>query len=212
MRSAASTCLCAVVAVVMVPTAASANSPKGARPSNQAPKLPIIQIGLVPGGRTNYACITARQPIALYDRPYAQTVRGYLKAGDTVLVERHELHVWPQVVTVVFTHPPFRVGDTFYMLAYEEENYRQVWYHGAIDPRYDFIGDEVAMQDERFCERCSPVPSERCWLHAGPDGRERWWLRLRLPMGETAWTDQPDLFNEREDKVCAKGAPSRRRR
>jgi hypothetical protein len=208
MRFAARSCLRAAVVVAAAASATYAGPLKGSHPEGQAPKLPIVQSNLVPGGRTNFRCITARQSVAIYGRPYARAIRGYLREGDTVNVLRHELHVWPQVVTVVFSHPPFRVGDKFYMLAYEEENYRQVWFRGAVDSKYAFIGDELATQGETCCNQCSPVPTKDCWLHEGPEGREMWWFELRLPTGRIGWTHQPELFNEREDKFCTDSASS----
>ena len=90
MRSATCACLRVLIAVATASTEAHAGPSKAA--CTAAPKLPLIQRDLVPGGRMDYSCITAQQSVAVYARPYARVIRRYLQAGDTVKVEDHELH------------------------------------------------------------------------------------------------------------------------
>jgi hypothetical protein len=173
---------------------------EGARSTAATPKLPIIIYDLVPGGRTpNYSCVTAHEDVDIYDRRGSRKVIARMKWGDAARVEEHELHVWPQVATVVFPHPPYRVGEKFYLLAYEEENYRRVWFRGVIDERYGIAQDAIAAWSEHRCTK----PSKTCWLSPGPEGRETWWLKLRLPSGITGWTNQPERLVDRDDSFCA---------
>ena len=179
---------------------AQARSPEAGR-RVISPNVPIVLTDLVPGGRTSndYSCITARQSVDLYARRDSSVVVAILKTGDAVRVTKHELHVWPTEVAVVFSHPPFKVGDKFYLLAYEEENFRRVWFRGAIDSRYEFIDEALSMQAEANCTKATKA----CWLRAGAEGHQSWWIEVRLSTNEVGWTNRPDLFTDHEEAVCS---------
>ena len=167
------------------------------------PNLPIIQDYLVPGAwAVGYDCLVVRRPTVAYMFPEGGVVLRKLQEGESVRVLEHDLYVWPQVVTVVYPHGPFRVGTKFYLLAYEEEGYRRVWFNGKEDAEYDFIHEELIGQGS--CKK----PSKDCWLRAGPEGREAWHVQVQLGDCQTGWITDPESFSERAPEACPRTGAS----
>ncbi len=107
-----------------------------------------------------------------------------VKAGDAVL------WVWPQRVEVVFPHPPYAVGDEFFVLDVVDEGNRDVWFQGNINPEGL---DESFIEGNQADTRCA-VPSASCWRCYGPPEHEQWWIEVRDRNGVEGWSSSPESF------------------
>jgi len=162
-------------------------------PGPSAPRDPFRVAGYVPVGFRGFGTWTARKETPLYVSPDSRRLAATITRCEEVTAQDGELRGRPWEMRVLKAHPPFRKGETFWVLARDlEEGYFQLWYRGQVR---DDVAGELADAPPFGQTHCSKA-SARCWLRVDKEPRQVHWVHVRKRDGTSGWSDRASDFGE----------------
>jgi hypothetical protein len=156
-----------------------------------APEDPYQLDGYVPAGFRDFGQWVSIRDVPLHDRPGSRKVIGVIGRCESVTAMDSEIMGHPWLLRVIYSHPPFRLGEKLWILARDlEEGYFQLWYKGTIRD------DLAVLIEDSFSKMNCAKPSADCWLWFDRRPKQETWVKLRGRNGSLGWALDPSNFTE----------------
>ena len=157
---------------------------------DKPPKL-YIDKGGCPVKCCHYGQWKVKDSTNIYSQPMGKKVIGRLAEEETFTAITGNVYIHPTQMTVIFSHGPFKAGDTLYMLddTPADEGICHLWFHGTI------LTDDFRFLHDGNVDRSKPSAAN--WVKVADghyeDDEENWWVKVLTTKGLKGWINTDDL-------------------